>query len=150
MFLAVGKLDSAHNARGPTPHGRWVPPFAVGECGRRDAAAIHCKRGDFSPICGGWDAGGLVEVIPPTADEGKIPPLLWVVAASHLPHSPTAKGGTNPLWGVGPRAWWAESNFKSSLLPITFDALVSGMTQATEHFSLLQCHLGCPRQGHCP
>ena len=58
-FDTLGKSDSAHHAEGPTPHGGWVPPFAVGGCGGRT---------------------------PPTA-KGGFPPLLrWVAAASCLPH----------------------------------------------------------------
>ena len=36
------------------------------------------------------------------------------MGGGRLPHSPTAKGGTHPPWGVGPRAWCPESNFPTA------------------------------------
>ena len=85
LFLAVGKLECAHHARGPNPHGGWVPPFAVGGCGRRAAAATHRKSGIFPSFA----VGGMREEVLKLC----------------FPHP------THPPQKGGPRTWWAHSNF---------------------------------------
>ena len=57
---------------------------------------------------------------PPTHHKSGINPAFAVGGGRELPPSsslpsPTAKAGTHPACGVGPRARWAESDFPTAI-----------------------------------
>ena len=59
----LGKLTSAHLARGPTPHEGWALAPVGGAAGARGVGAhppVHCSARDVVPRTGGWRGGSLL------------------------------------------------------------------------------------------
>ena len=117
----MGKSDSAHRAGGPTPHGGWVPPFAVG---------------------GGREEEGGSSLLSPTAKGGLIPLMWWVRRGSSLLPPPTHRRCVNPPHTcVGPTCAVGRVQFplsykltSSSLPPsppFMFIAVVIAMCQSS-------------------